>query len=166
MVSISKARSIYLSPEEVIANVPLSNQRLSLRGIVPYSEVSLMENPLPHFGSLGDIWINTTPKHCSLFAKLHTGWTQWRGLDDDPAVVLAHPTIRGRFLWIWFGWIGWVPRQYMAKPIVPYPSPDETVTRMLAKALADTNIDLRSNITRAPNINTSVGGPNIQLSYR
>lgn len=155
---ISRSRSVYLAPDEIIGNIPEKRLRMVLPGIVPYSEFSFTSNPHPNIGSAGDIWIKTTPKSCALFAKLAKGWTEWRGLDDDSTVILEHPLVPGRFLWIWCGWFNWVPRQFMAKSTVPYPLPNEIVTQMLAKALADADINLKVNSSQP----SHVGGLNIQ----
>ena len=110
----SECKSGYASSRR--RNLTLPNRRQS----TTFFEYRCPGPPDNDIGTLGDIYVDTDPRTCEIYAKLEGGWRVWPGLQIRAMERLAHPTFLELFLTIsaknrtvgWFDETHAAPRMY------------------------------------------------------
>ncbi|KAL1718531.1 hypothetical protein EV715DRAFT_200931 [Schizophyllum commune] len=110
----SECKSGYASSRR--RNLTLPNRRQS----TTFFEYRCPGPPDDEIGTLGDIYVDTDPRTCEIYAKVEGGWTEWPGLQIRATGRLAHPSFPELFLTIsaknrtvgWFDETHAPPRMY------------------------------------------------------
>ncbi|KAI4527138.1 hypothetical protein K525DRAFT_187404 [Schizophyllum commune Loenen D] len=110
----SECKSGYASSRR--RNLTLPNRRQS----TTFFEYRCPGPPDDEIGTLGDIYVDTDPRTCEIYAKLEGGWTMWPGLHIRATGRLAHPSFSELLLTIsaknrtvgWFDETHAPPRMY------------------------------------------------------
>ncbi|KAL1702947.1 hypothetical protein EV121DRAFT_209033 [Schizophyllum commune] len=110
----SECKSGYASSRR--RNLTLPNRRQS----TTFFEYRCPGPPDNDIGTLGDIYVDTDPRTCEIYAKVDGGWRMWPGLHIRATERLAHPTFLELFLTIsaknrtvgWFDETHAPPRMY------------------------------------------------------
>ncbi|KAI5884894.1 uncharacterized protein SCHCODRAFT_02594815 [Schizophyllum commune H4-8] len=110
----SECKSGYASSRR--RNLTLPNRRQS----TTFFEYRCPGLPDIEIGTLGDIYVDTDPRTCEIYAKVEGGWRMWPGLHIRAKDKLAHPSFPALFLTIsaknrtvgWFDETHAPPRMY------------------------------------------------------